>query len=169
MSNIYPQMWLALPKAIRNLLAERFEIPRTGVTEIRDQDVVSDGYTGEDLQHITLEKMNAYIGSEETFGRAWEITIAKAHAELNPPIAEIQQVGGEPTIVTIMDAQDIDEIIEDMAADAQIKEEIEESLSPKSEIKFTPEEPKTPWCDSCDSKGVRHKKECPKYVAIERE
>lgn len=21
---------------------------------------------------------------------------------------------------------------------------------------------KTPWCDSCDSKGVRHKKECPK-------
>lgn len=24
----------------------------------------------------------------------------------------------------------------------------------------------TPWCDSCDSKGGRHKKTCPKYVAI---
>lgn len=23
-----------------------------------------------------------------------------------------------------------------------------------------------PWCDTCDSKGVRHKKVCPKYVAI---
>lgn len=21
-----------------------------------------------------------------------------------------------------------------------------------------------PWCDSCDSRGVRHKKECPKFV-----
>ena len=25
----------------------------------------------------------------------------------------------------------------------------------------------TPFCDSCDSKGVRHKKECPKYEAVQ--
>ena len=31
------------------------------------------------------------------------------------------------------------------------------------------EAPKAPasFCDSCDSKGVRHKKECPKYEAVQ--
>ena len=118
MQQIYPQNWIHLSKETRNRLAEVFGLERTGVTEIKDQEVISDGYTVHDLKEITLEKMCAFIGSEETFGRAWEIVLAKVHSELNPPIGIIK------------------------------KDE--------------------PWCDSCESKGVRHLKECPKYVAIIR-
>lgn len=101
MDRIYPSVWLALPKDVRDRLVEVFSITRTGATEIRDQSVVSDGYTVEDLQCITLTAMSRYIGSDETFGRAWEITIAKAHSELHPPVAIIKQVDGEPTAIDI--------------------------------------------------------------------
>lgn len=74
----------------RDRLAEVFNIERTGVSEIRDSQVVRDGRSDENLEAITLEKMNAYIGSEETFARAWELTCAKVRSELNPPIGIIQ-------------------------------------------------------------------------------
>lgn len=144
-------MWLSLPRATRDHLIEVFGLERSGVTEIRDQDVVSDGYTIDDLRKISLEKMTEYIGSEETFSRAWEITLAKVHAELNPPVAEIRRVDGEPTIV------DIVEVIEVPTGETVVEE---------VKVQFTPEEVK-PFCDQCASKGVRHLKYCPKYVAIE--
>lgn len=67
-----------------------WKIPRSGVSEVRDQTVISDGHTYEDLLAITHERMNEYIGSEETFARAWEITVAKAYSELHPPIGVIK-------------------------------------------------------------------------------
>ncbi len=137
---IYPQVWINLPKETRLHLVKVFGLERTGVTEIRDQEVVSDGFTVDDLKRITLEKMCEYIGSEETFGRAWEITLAKVHSELNPPIGEIKRIDGEPTIVEVLDTVE------------EVKEEIIEE--------------KNPWCSTCDSKGVRHKKECPKYEPV---
>lgn len=85
-NNVPPQLWMQLPKDVKHHLVGIFKIPRTGVTEIRDQDVIADGYSVEDLRAITLEKMIAYIGSEETFPRAWEITCSKANSELHPPI-----------------------------------------------------------------------------------
>ncbi len=87
---IVPQQWMLQPRDIRLHLAKVFDIPRTGISEIRDQDVISDGHTIENLSAITLEKMCAYVGSEETFGRAWELTCAKAHSELHPPVGIIQ-------------------------------------------------------------------------------
>lgn len=86
---IYQQHWMSLPKDIRHRLMVVFDIQKSGITEIRDQDVVSDGVTNADLSAITLQKMNEYIGSEENFARAWEITLAKARYELNPPEIEI--------------------------------------------------------------------------------
>lgn len=84
---VYPHIWMALPKDIKDHLVTVFNIPRTGVSEIRDQQLVSDGYSIEDLQVITLPKMIEYIGSEETFPRAWELSCAKAKYELNPPMS----------------------------------------------------------------------------------
>lgn len=89
MDRIYPAIWMSTPKPVRNHLVQVFDLVRTGVTEIRDQDVVSDGYTIDDLKKITLEAMCEYIGSTETFARAWEITVSKVHYELNPPVGEI--------------------------------------------------------------------------------
>lgn len=85
-NNVPPQLWMLLDKQIRNHLVKVFEIPRTGITEIINQDVVRDGFSFDDLKAITLEKMTAYIGSEETFPRAWEITCSKAKGEVYPPM-----------------------------------------------------------------------------------
>ena len=97
-TNLYPQQWLPLSKEVKDVLIKEFSIGRSGVTEVRDQSVVSDGYTTEDLRAITQEKMNKYIGSEENFMRGWEITLAKVHAVLNPPVAEIK----ESTIIDVI-------------------------------------------------------------------
>jgi len=77
---------MALPKETKNHLVKVFAIPKSGVTEIKDQDVVSDGYTIADLGVITLDKMCEYIGSRETFARSWEITLMKVKSDLNPPM-----------------------------------------------------------------------------------
>ncbi len=95
MEKIYSQHWIDLPQATRNHLVKVFNIPLTGITEIRDQTVVSDGHTNSDLQAITLEKMAAYVGSPATlsFSRLWEITLSKIKYELNPPVLEIKKDG----------------------------------------------------------------------------
>lgn len=159
MNNIYPQVWINLPKDVRARLVEVFGIPRTGATEIRDQEVVSDGYNAEDLKSISLEKMTEYIGSEETFTRSWEITLAKVHAELNPPVAIVGNIDGEPVAVDIVEP--MPEAVKEMA---EVTSEVVEE--PKSVINFTPEEVVPPFCNYCASKGVRHLKDCPNYVAI---
>lgn len=120
-------MWIELPKEVKNRLIEVFQIPLTGITEIIDQRVVCDGHTGQDLMAITHDKMNAYIGSQETFLRAWELTLAKVKYELAPPPIEIG--------IPVKEANEIP---------------LETVISEK------------PFCDFCDSKGVRHKKGCPK-------
>lgn len=90
-----------------------WKIPRSGVSEIRDQEVVSDGHTYEDLLVITLDLMNRYIGSEETFARAWEVTIAKAFSELHPPVGIIQKN---------VEDMDIADIVDDTVTDVEVGE-----------------------------------------------
>lgn len=90
-NRIYPSMFMVLSKDIREKLALDFNVGRSGPAEVRDSEVIRDGRTEEDLSVITLEKMNEYIGSEETsFERAWLVTCAKANSEINPPIGVIQ-------------------------------------------------------------------------------
>jgi hypothetical protein len=85
---IYPHVWLRLPRDVREHLVTIFKIGKSGVSEVKDMEVVSDGRTDEDLSVITLEAMNKYIGSVETdFDKAWDITVSKAIYELHPPVA----------------------------------------------------------------------------------
>lgn len=96
MEKLYTQHWIDLPQETRNHLAKVFGIERTGVTEIRDQAVVSDGYTNKDLEAVTADKMSAYVGSatgELSFSRLLEITLSKVKFELHPPVLEIQPDG----------------------------------------------------------------------------
>ena len=83
-------LWMIQPQSVRNLLAKEFELSRTGYSEVRDQDLISDGFTASDLEGITSEKMEAYVGSHETFSRLWELTVMKAYSELNPPMGIIK-------------------------------------------------------------------------------
>lgn len=86
---IYTQHWMSLPKEVRVHLALTFNMQKSGITEIRDQDVISDGTTNEDLKALTLDALNEYVGSKEEFPRAWELALMKANYELNPPAVEI--------------------------------------------------------------------------------
>ena len=94
-TNIPPQLWMLLDTKTRSWISKMFDLPRTGITEIRDSEVINDGHSLDDLRKITLEKMNEYIGSVETFPRAWELTCAKAKYELSPPPIEIKTTVGE--------------------------------------------------------------------------
>lgn len=86
---ILPAQFMHVSKEIRDYLALMWKIPRSGITEIRDQEVLSDGHTYDDLKVITLDLMCEYVGSNETFARAWELTIAKAYSDLHPPVGII--------------------------------------------------------------------------------
>lgn len=94
MERIYPQMWLEVSKEIREHLAKVFNLTRTGTSEIRNETVISDGYTIEDLGGITAEKMAEYVGYPNSFHILWAICQKKAELELNPPkiITELKQV-----------------------------------------------------------------------------
>lgn len=92
MEKIYQQHWIDLPQETRNHLVKVFDIPQSGITEIRDQTVVADGHTNADLEAITADKMSAYVGSEIgtlAFSRLFDITLAKVKSELHPPVLEI--------------------------------------------------------------------------------
>ena len=86
-----PSQWMQQPLEIRTYLSQMWKIPYSGVTEIRDQTVLSDGHSYDDLKRVDLETMNTYIKSEETFGRAWELTCARAYSDLHPPEKMIQK------------------------------------------------------------------------------
>lgn len=84
---------MLLPRETREHLAVVFNIPRSGITEIRDDVVVLDGRTMDDLSAITVEAMEAYVGSPASFGRLWELSIAKSKHELHPPTIVIMGKG----------------------------------------------------------------------------
>lgn len=98
---VLTQLWMALPRDERVLLAVQFDLRKTGITEVKDDQVVSDGFTQEDLQGITREKMVEYVGSDESFPRLWELTVAKARYEITPPI----QIGAAPFVTEKADEE----------------------------------------------------------------
>ncbi len=85
-------LWMFLPRAHRDHLVSVFDLKRTGISEIKNEEVISDGYSNADLEGITKEKMEAYIGSEaESFHRAWEITLSKCRGELSDEPKDINK------------------------------------------------------------------------------
>jgi hypothetical protein len=66
MYNFKPQItykqWLSLPFPLRKKLVEKFDIPRSGSTEVLAGKLICDGYLEEDLVAIAIEKMQTYLG-----------------------------------------------------------------------------------------------------------
>lgn len=91
---VLPQLWMLVPSDERSELVAAFNLSRTGISEIRDEELISDGYCADDLAAITKERMEEFVGSkEDSFGRLWELTCAKARFLANPPM-EIKMPGG---------------------------------------------------------------------------
>lgn len=88
---VYTQEWVELPHEFRVKLAAVFGITKTGISEVRDQTLISDGTTMDDLKVITKEAMAEYTGSdpEDSFSHLWEVTLSKVKYELHPPTIEI--------------------------------------------------------------------------------
>lgn len=84
---IYQHQFMALPRDVRDRLRLIFNIPRTGIIEVVDKTVITDGTTNENMKVVTHEKLKEYIGSdEESYAKAWEIAVSKAEGELIEPI-----------------------------------------------------------------------------------
>lgn len=147
MNKIYVQHWIELPKDIREHLMKALGIPKTGIAEIRDQTLISDGITNTDLQLLTPEKLSEYVGSVDTLPRLWDLTIAKARYELNPPTIEMG-VG----LITQDQVKILNTPLGTTAATDPIS-----AQAPKT---IDSEKPK--FCDFCESGGVRHKANCTK-------
>lgn len=136
-------IWLTLPPEIKHKLVTLFDIPRSGRTVVEYRAtgavVTSDGYTAPDLQSISLAKMQGLTGSDsDNFYKLFEVVILNLDALLGgtivAPTAPVERVTSKNPL---------------------------QPVDPEKVI-FT-EFPKI-FCDSCDSKGVRHKKVCPKYA-----
>lgn len=88
------QLWMLVPREERLVIAEQFLMSRTGITEVRDMTVISDGHSETDLQAINVETMRAFVGepedSELSFSRLWELTCAKAFSIVHPPVLEVR-------------------------------------------------------------------------------
>lgn len=112
---LLPGQLMQITREVREYLYLMWKIPKSGITEVLNESVIADGHTYDDLAVITLEKMCEYIGSEESFGRAWELTCAKAYADLHPPIGMIK--GAEQVVYN----EDNIESVEDLKLDTKIK------------------------------------------------
>lgn len=76
--NLYPIEWLKISQEARMALAKEFNIPRSGAADVIDNIVYSDGYTAEDLMHLTMEKMQKFTESDsESFIALLELSINK--------------------------------------------------------------------------------------------
>lgn len=84
---LFTYQWRKLEPEVRNRLVEIFGIQRSGRAVVVSldagkSDVQSDGYLDKDLEVITLERLNEFLGSEETdFYEALKKVIEKIHAE----------------------------------------------------------------------------------------
>ena len=158
MDKIYTNHWIELPTEVRSHLRKVFGLSKSGITEVRDQVLVSDGTTNDDLAvAFTKEKLCEYIGSDETFARAWEIAISKAKYEIDPPKMIVGEFG-------IKEMKELDAIIEAGPEAMDNKPVVAPSITNNLPVEPVATVPVTPtaFCDSCDSLGVRHKKDCPK-------
>lgn len=133
--------WLNLPQETRDKLVKLFGIQKTGtiMTTIGPEGakVISDGFNFQDFYPITVSRMNELLGwDDEDFYALFSAVIENIDELLNGSYGK-------------------DKFVEVLVS-GNTKKEIE------SEIKFSD---KPRFCNFCDSKGVRHKKECPHYVS----
>lgn len=86
---VYQQHWISLPKEIREHLAVKLGVEKNGITEVRDETVISDGRTNNDLSVITQEKLEQYTWKKDlSFADLWNSAINQAEIELSPKLNE---------------------------------------------------------------------------------
>lgn len=58
--------WVSLPNEVRYKIRGLFNVPRSGNVVVNDGVIETDGTTTDDLHHLTVEKMQSYLHSNDT-------------------------------------------------------------------------------------------------------
>lgn len=86
MDRIFPIYWLELSHEERMYLTAQFNVPTSGGAVTDGGVLISDGKSVKDLEVFTKESMAAFVGesadTEVGYARLWELTKAKAHADI---------------------------------------------------------------------------------------
>lgn len=97
-----PTQWLELPTDVRQRIAEVFGLRKSTGTEVVDNRVVSDGYTVENLQGVSVTTMQTYLKSKEKdFYTLFNTLVEGIYKELNGIPASAEVYDGEETEVGI--------------------------------------------------------------------
>jgi hypothetical protein len=92
---ITTSQWMQLPKEIKDLLIKQFNLKRSGFTDVRDMQVVSDGFTNDDLSALTIERLKDYTGLK--VGSYYEI-LSAAIVKLQQPLVEVNKTNEQNEI-----------------------------------------------------------------------
>lgn len=108
------QTWLSFTLSTRGELRKIFELPRSGHVEVMGSLVICDGTMAEDLEHLTTEKMQKYLGSPETdFYKLLTMVIEMIE---HPEVSEI-----DTTLEVHIPATDIPQTIESVETRKEVK------------------------------------------------
>ena len=118
-------MWMTLPAEIKKVLIEEFNIKKTGVTEIFNNEVRSDGYTLDDLKVINIESMMKYVDTNTfyAFPYLWEMVLRKVDFILNPaePAVTEEEEKKSPSSATTAEVDPTSSTNQDVTEEKQDK------------------------------------------------
>ncbi len=127
--------WLQLPLPTRAAIASSFGIIKKGSTEVFENRVVSDGYVITEVEEaLNIDAIQKYLGADDT-----DMVVL-----WDKMVCKVEGREYEPPRILVVPKEFFDEIKDNPPASGF--------------------DEKKPFCDSCDSKGVRHKKVCPKNL-----
>jgi hypothetical protein len=76
--------WVNLPIEVRYRIRTLFAIPQSSNTVVNDGVLETDGTTIEDFKHLTLEKMQKFLGNDSTdFHKQFDLVVAKVMDDLS--------------------------------------------------------------------------------------
>lgn len=95
-------MWVSLPPEVRHRLSALFSIPHSSNTHVDDGKVLTDGVTTEDIKHLTMQKMQAYLHDDSTdFHKLFDKVLERVHDDMNGKKDEILVSSDSPVTITI--------------------------------------------------------------------
>ena|SRR6185295_220974 len=85
--------WCALSLPLRHKISQAFNIPKTGPTEVSSNQIKSDGYMVQDIEHaLTVEAMQDFLGSGFTsqtdMATLWNLVVDKVEGKEIEHLAE---------------------------------------------------------------------------------
>ena len=117
MERIYPNVWLESPRIVREQLAKDLHIPKTGMAEVIDQTVVSDGYSIDDLGVINVPLLVEYVGRKESFKELWLAAVRKASEIVG--IEVVEEVPVEAPMAMVDEPDEMADLLKDTAKELE--------------------------------------------------